>query len=819
MSKKTALFFWIAALYGGWAYAQPTNDDFAHSVQLVGTNITYTANFDGATMEQGEPFNGASNTIWISWAAPATGYAQVSKATAPHTQYYGIYTGSSVDDLQPVGLVPIGANSIFRFLATEGTVYNFQFSGGADNITFYLQFQTFGASTNDNFTNAQILKGNNTSFGPASIDGATMEVGEPAHMGNIPQKSIWWKWQAPVWGNCYFNPSASLVSSMVLAVYTGDSVEALTLIAESTNSNNLQFSAVGGQTYYIAAAAPTNAIGDIMGHSVYGTIDTSTHIIPGNLLLEPSWEGTALRPVHWGKTAGGISGYVNQNIGGADGTTWPVLGSYSGVNAAIWQDFTTTPGHQYALRFATLIGGQLSSGSGDGQIGVFLDTNLLAVSDVSSNEGGFWHWYNYTFVATNTTSRLTFTNLARSVEMDAFSVVDASAPPVIATQPVSASSTAGGTAAFIVGLTGTSPLYYQWFFNNSPLDGQTNKLLVLDSLATNQAGNYQVIITNVYGAATSTVASLLVEAPVSATILSQPYGDTVPVGGYYNFSVAAGGTPPLTYQWFLNSEPIEGSTNSNLMLTNVQSANAGAYTVQVQNQSSVAWSLPAILTVVSNAGGGTINFQNKSTYGPTNLNAPVFDLDGITLLNGSNFLAQLYAGPSLDKLRPAGPPSPFQEGFNAGYFVPETITLANVMPGSNAVLQVCAWDGGHGTSYEQARASGGKFGKSNILQVPAGGGANPPQTLQGLQSFSLQAGLPYFEVGTIIFIQRLPPNTIVWELQGQPNSIYLIEKSNQSQEAVWQPYMVLTNITGTVTFTNTANSDAISAWFRARILD
>ena len=800
------------------ARGTPTNDVFANSVQLIGTNLTYSDNFDGATMEPGEPFNGANNTVWMSWAAPATGYAQVQKATAPQFQYYAIYTGPSVDHLQPVNLVPVGYNSIYRFLATEGTVYHFQFSGGADNFTFYLQLQTYGPCANDNFTNAQVVKGDYIYYGPATVNGATMELGEPAHLGEVPQKSIWWEWQASVWGQYYINPSASLATNLAIAVYTGNAVEALTLVGKSTNTTALQLSVVGGQTYHIAAVVPTNVVGDVGIHAQYGTKDTSAHVIPGNLLLEPSWEGTALNPLHWGMS-GGVGGYVNE-AGGADGTTWPSFGVNSGGNGKIWQDFPTIPGHQYAIRFAFLIGGQNSGGSGDAQIGVYWDANLLGISDLPAAETGFWHWDNYTFVATNTTTRLTFQNLARNVEMDAFSVVDASAPPAIVTEPAPISSVAGGTAAFIVGVTGTSPLSYQWFYTNAPLPGQTNKILVLDSLTNGQAGDYLVIITNVFGAATSTVASLRVDDPENATILSQPYGDTVPAGGYYNFSVAAAGTPPLSYQWFRDDQLIPDATSSSLMLTNVQSTNAGTYTVRVQNGSSIAWSLPATLTVdQSSRGGGTIDFRNKSMAGITNVNAAVFDLDGITPLNGSNYVAQLYAGSSLGGLRPAGQPAPFQEGFNAGYFVPEIITLANVAPGSNAVLQVCAWDASYGASYEQARALGGKFGKSNLIQVPAGGGANPPQSLLGLQSFSLQAGLPYFEVGSISFLKRQPPNSMVWALQGQPNSIYLIEKSDRSRGTIWLPFLVLTNVTGTVTFTDAANSGAANVWYRARILD
>lgn len=82
-------------------------------------------------------------------------------------------------------------------------------------------------------------------------------------------------------------------------------------------------------------------------------------------------------------------------------------------------------------------------------------------------------------------------------------------------------------------------------FNNTSLDGQTNKLLVLNPVTAEQAEDYQVIVTNNFGAMTSSVAALSVDAPFNATLLSQPYGDTVSVGGYFDFTVGTGETPPL----------------------------------------------------------------------------------------------------------------------------------------------------------------------------------------------------------------------------------------------------------------------------------
>ena len=204
--------------------------------------------------------------------------------------------------------------------------------------------------------------------------------------------------------------------------------------------------------------------------------------------------------------------------------------------------------------------------------------------------------------------------------------------------------------------------------------------------------------------------------------------------------------------------------------------------------------------------------------GPTTAtnDAPVFDIDGSTRLNSSNYVAQLYAGPSLGALRPVGPPSPFRNGFSAGFFVSMFLTLPNVAPGETAFAQMRVWDITQGASYEEARALGGKFGRSEILQVIAGPASNPTRLI-GLSSFSLQAGLPAFTVGIIEFVEHQPDNILVWAVRGESGFRYLVEKSDQSGDSVWRPHVVLTNTIGTVTFTDSASSD--SAFYRARILD
>src|SRR6266446_6770480 len=116
------------------ASASPDNDAFTNSVQLTGTNITYSGTLTGATLEPGEPQPFGTNTVWVSWEAPATGYVQVA---AP--SYWAVFTGPTVDHLQQVALIPRYFNNLYRFVVTERTVYHFQFSGGADIFTFSFQ--------------------------------------------------------------------------------------------------------------------------------------------------------------------------------------------------------------------------------------------------------------------------------------------------------------------------------------------------------------------------------------------------------------------------------------------------------------------------------------------------------------------------------------------------------------------------------------------------------------------------------------------------------------------------------------------------------
>jgi hypothetical protein len=770
------------------------NDNFANSIHIEGTNATVHGNPAACTFEPGEPNPGATNTVWFSWLAPITGRVAFSPAATTDAPM-AVYTGSDLSQLKTVRLVSGG------FLAEQGTVYHFQYAGsGAFDLS--LSVSPFEPCSNDMFASAAVLK----SLYPGdrrSMVGATLEPGEPPHGGTTPSKSLWWKWQAPFHGLVTIVGKDSLVPEVTWVVYQGTAVEALSPMAKGTNT--LSFFATGGETYYLAGVVAADAVGDVSFYFQHRQSFASIPV-PGNLLQEPSWEGTALFYAKYWHWSPDIGGYVNEQ-GGVDGTTWPAIGP----GTRIWQDIATVPGQNHAIRFA------LSKGTGP--IRVTWDGRTIGEVAIPADETSSWHWAEFTAYASNTTSRIQFENLGgqySNMDMDAFSVVSLSAPPKIITEPASTSVMEGGTAAFSVGINGSAPLTYTWFFNGSVVAVRHNGILTLESVTTNQAGIYQAVVTNAFGAVTSAPVSLVVEALATApVILWQPYGDTMSAGSPHTFSVVAAGAHPLTYQWLKDGVELDGATNRSLSFGSLGLTDAGIYSVRIQNNAGTAWSLGARLVVTdSNAGGGEITFANKIA---SFLDAPVFDTDGVTALSGSNFVAQLYAGPTLELLRPVGQPSPFRPGSIVGYFYSQTVALPNVAPGSNAIVQVRAWDARMGCSYEEARAMGGKFGKSSLLTVKVGGGVLIPTFIDGLQRFSLQAGMPQFRSGEISLVEVQPSGAILWSHRGEQGFRYLIEKSVQGVE--WHPFTVITNTTSTVTFSDTTENGKNLVFYRSRILD
>jgi hypothetical protein len=167
--------------------------------------------------------------------------------------------------------------------------------------------------------------------------------------------------------------------------------------------------------------------------------------------------------------------------------------------------------------------------------------------------------------------------------------------PVITTDPVSLTVTQGGLASFAVVADGTSPLTYQWRFNDVPLSGATGSTFARTAALAQHSGNYSVVVANAGGSVTSATATLTVLVPPFIT--AQPQSRLVPVGSNVTFTIAAGGTEPLGYQWRFNGTDIPGATISSLTRSSVQPSNSGDYTVFITNMVAGLTSAVASLSV------------------------------------------------------------------------------------------------------------------------------------------------------------------------------------------------------------------------------
>ena len=97
------------------------------------------------------------------------------------------------------------------------------------------------APANDDFANAAALTGLPANATGTNMD-ATTESGEPEHVDVTPAgHSVWWSWTAPSDGDVTVDTCGSDFDTL-LAVYTGDSVEALTPVA----FNDTAFGGCGG---------------------------------------------------------------------------------------------------------------------------------------------------------------------------------------------------------------------------------------------------------------------------------------------------------------------------------------------------------------------------------------------------------------------------------------------------------------------------------------------------------------------------------------------------------------------------------------------
>jgi hypothetical protein len=180
--------------------------------------------------------------------------------------------------------------------------------------------------------------------------------------------------------------------------------------------------------------------------------------------------------------------------------------------------------------------------------------------------------------------------------------------PVILSQPAGLVIGAGSNAAFTVAAVGPD-LVYLWSKGATPLSGggrvsgAASASLAIAGVTDSDAGAYSCLITNVNGSTNTAAASLVVVDPPVFTLEPQPASQVTYAGSNLVFQVAAQGTLPLSYQWFLRGVPlvdgpnISGATTPALALTVTSTGDEGLYQCTASNFANVAASAGAAVWV------------------------------------------------------------------------------------------------------------------------------------------------------------------------------------------------------------------------------
>jgi hypothetical protein len=437
----------------------------------------------------------------------------------------------------------------------------------------------------------------------------------------------------------WFDPSAagSVAGTLTIQTDSGVSSGPITLtgvatvapqqISVSSTSLNLGSTTVGATTngpLTLTNAGGANLIISLISDSggpfgVSGITTPSTIVPGGSTTVNVSFSPT---------TAGSDSGSITITSNDPQTPTAIITLTGSGTSSPVVPTVTTQPANQtvtagQTATFTVVAGGTAPLSyqwqKNGVNIAVATAPSYTTPGTATSDSGS-----TFRVVVNNTAG--TVTSAAATLTVNAAAVA-----PTIATQPTSQTVTAGQAATFTVVAAGTAPLSYQWQKNGVGIAGATAATYTTPATATSDSGSaFAVVVSNSAGTVTSAAATLTVNAAaVAPTITTQPASQTVTAGQTATFTVVAGGTAPLSYQWQKNGTNIAGATAATYTTPATATSDSGStFRVVVNNTTGTVTSAAATLTVTTAAVAPTITTQ------PTNQTVTAGQTATLTVVAG-----------------------------------------------------------------------------------------------------------------------------------------------------------------------------------------
>lgn len=450
-----------------------------------------------------------------------------------------------------------------------------------------------------------------------STFGSTKEAGEPNHCGIIGGASEWYSYVPPANGVLTLNTDGSDFNT-VLAVYTVppgqpvtfQNLQSVACDNEAGNGgDNAVFTASRDKVYYIAVDGVSGSRGTV--HLNYGlnippTINqqplSQTVPLGATATFNVFASGVPAPSYQWQFDGVNLDGATNNsltltNVQPSQAGTYRVLVSNTAATVTSADailtvveppSITTQPLSQVVVAGANVALSMAVGGTAPfsfqwrfGGVSLAGATNqTLNLTNIQPAASG-----DYSAVVGNAAGTTTSSNAVLTVV----------APPVITTQPQSQVVVAGADVILNVEADGTPPFSFQWRVDGTNLSGATDQTLALANVQPAQSGAYSVVVSNAAGEAVSSLALVVVLLP--PVITTQPQDQTVYPGRDAIFSVTAYGSEPISFQWRRNGVAISEAVSATCTLNDVQSAQAGAYSVVVSNAAGTVVSADAMLAV------------------------------------------------------------------------------------------------------------------------------------------------------------------------------------------------------------------------------
>lgn len=512
------------------ANAQPTNDDFADRIRVIGLQLRLSGNNVGATAEPGEPlpfFPAGGRTVWWEWTAPVSSTVHLSTAGSGFDTQLAVFHGNRLDQLGAIQTDDDSAGNLasqLQFTAFEGVTYQIVvdgYLGASGPISLEIQQDT-ALKILSAPADRGALVGRDVEFrfgvtGPGTIryQWSFQGVGLPgATNSSLVLTNVQFSHSGAYVVRARNEFGAQATATATLTVREGYDVAVFTNLAYIDP----------GPSPYGRAANLLRSIEELGYREVpYGDLSE----LPARVVVMPQIDYKTLTGAELAVPAalvrdGGTliipGGYQPWNL-------LPALNEAFGWNLQI--NYMYTPAQRAPSAIGTPFETVPQILSANYQSGLIISNSLPAGSTVlHQNEYGAaaavmpaglgrvvwlgWNWYDALPVGYQNGGWIAA--LGAAIELGRTAPLP-DRPPVIASTSGDRTVAAGRPVTFRTIALGSEPLSYQWFHETNALAGATNATFSIAAATSEQDGAYRVIVSNSFGQAESNPIQLTVYEP------------------------------------------------------------------------------------------------------------------------------------------------------------------------------------------------------------------------------------------------------------------------------------------------------------------